>query len=114
MRRDILYLNDIVEAVQSIEEFLEGIREERFLSDKLRQSAVLQKLAVIGEASARISPELKAIAPHVPWAQIAGFRNVAVHAYFNVDWAIVWMAATHDAPTLKLQVQAILLELPGN
>ena len=39
---------------------------------------------------------------------IAGFRNIAVHAYFAVDWGIVWVAATEEVPELARQVQGIL------
>ncbi len=44
----------------------------------------------------------------VEWADIVAFRNIAVHAYFAVDWAIVWVAATQDAPELRRRVTDIL------
>lgn len=50
-----------------------------FFNDELRQSAILQKLIVIGEAASRLSPELCAAHPEVEWADIVGFRNIAVH-----------------------------------
>ena len=89
MRRDALYLSDVVEAAEAIERFLNGTSEAEFLTDEMRQSAVLQKLMIIGEATTRLSTELKASTQDVPRSQIAGFRNIAVHAYFNVDWSIV-------------------------
>jgi uncharacterized protein with HEPN domain len=52
MRRDELYLTDIVEAAEAIGRFLIGMCREDFDHDELRQSAVLQKLMVIGEAAA--------------------------------------------------------------
>lgn len=36
------------------------------------------------------------------------FRNIIVHAYFALDWHVVWMAATANLPTLRAQVAAIL------
>jgi uncharacterized protein with HEPN domain len=42
------------------------------------------------------------------WSDIAGFRNIAVHAYFAVDWSIVWIAVTPETPQLKQQVLDIL------
>ena len=51
MRPEKLYLVDIVEAVAAIERFLAGIGRDEFTEDDLRQSAVLQKLMVIGEAA---------------------------------------------------------------
>jgi len=87
---------------------LDGIDETAFMVDELRQSAVLQKLMIIGEAAAHIGLEVRTKAPDIPWSQIVGFRNIAIHAYFNVNWSIVWTAATRNAPTLRGPVQAIL------
>ena len=108
MRPERLYLNDIVEAVDSIEGFLDGIKESEFLNNDLIRSAVLQKLTVIGEAAARLPEELCQRYPEVPWRDIIGFRNIAVHAYFAVEWPIVWVAATEEVPLLRNQVAEIL------
>ncbi len=114
MRPERLYLNDIVEAVDSIGEFLDGIQESEFLNDDLIRSAVLQKLTVIGEATARLPPEFCERYPQIPWRDIVAFRNIAVHAYFAVEWPIVWVAATEEAPLLRDQVAGILArEFPG-
>ena len=113
MRQDNLYLNDIVEAVDAILHFIADAPEEQFLWDDLVQAAVLQKTIVIGEAAARISPELKVKYPNVPWSDIIGFRNIAVHAYFSVDWSIVWVTTQQDAPQLREQIVEILaVEFP--
>jgi uncharacterized protein with HEPN domain len=63
---------------------------------------------VIGEAAARLPSDLKSRYPGVPWSRIVGFRNVAVHAYFSVQWPTVWTTATEDAPALRPQIEAIL------
>jgi uncharacterized protein with HEPN domain/predicted nucleotidyltransferase len=101
MRSDRLYLTDIVEAVDAIEAFICGVDVERFVRDDLVRSAVLHKLTVIGEAAARVSMPLRTRFAEVPWGDIVGFRNIAVHAYFSVDWSIVWQAAASDAPSCE-------------
>jgi uncharacterized protein with HEPN domain len=110
MRREQLYLQDIVEASRSIEAFIEDVDEKGFQGNDLVRSAVLQKLTIIGEAAARISKDFLERHPEVEWASIIGFRNIAVHAYFAVDWNIVWTTATEDVPILKEQVSKILIE----
>lgn len=100
----------MVEAVDAIQRFIKGIRRDDFLHDELRQSAVLQKLIVIGEAAARLSAEFRARHPEVEWADIVAFRNIAVHEYFAVNWSIVWVAATQDAPDLRRKAAKILAE----
>ncbi len=111
MRHDRLYLTDMLQAAAAIGRFLEGVTEEAFLDDELRQSAVLQKLIMIGEAAARLSPEFKARHPEIEWRDIIAFRNIAVHAYFTVDWRIVWFTAQQDAPLLAAQIGAIMKDL---
>ncbi len=108
MRTDRLYLSDIVDATEAIERFLADAPEESFLLSELQQSAILQKLIVIGEASARISQAIRSAHPHIPWQDIVAFRNIAVHAYFSVDWAIVWHTVTVDVPALKEQIKQLL------
>jgi uncharacterized protein with HEPN domain len=44
----------------------------------------------------------------IAWADIVGFRNLAVHAYFSVSWPIVWVTATEDVPVLRDQIAEIL------
>lgn len=66
MPREKLYLQDIIESVDAIERFLKNVSKDDFLENQLVQSAVLQKLAVLGEASARISDELKNRYPNIP------------------------------------------------
>lgn len=114
MRRDELYLRDIVEAADAIAGFLANVREDHFVDNDLLRSAVLQKLIMIGEAAARLSEELKDSHPEIEWADIVAFRNIAIHAYFSVQWPIVWITATQDVPALRQQVLHILAaEWPG-
>lgn len=71
MRSNDLYLSDIVQAADSIAQFVTGMDEEQFVGNDLVRSAVLHKLAVIGEAAARTSSELRQSYPDIPWADIS-------------------------------------------
>lgn len=108
MRREELYLADIIEAADAIRLFLQGTERPNFLASDLVRSAVLQKLLIIGEAAARLPKEFRDCHSEIPWADIVAFRNIAVHAYFSVDWAIVWVAATKDVPALRQAVAETL------
>ena len=68
MRPERLYLTDILEAVDAIGRFLKGLDEEAFLANEMAQSAVLQKLIVIGEAASRLPIEFHAGHPEVEMA----------------------------------------------
>ena len=98
MRTEALYLDDILDAADGIARFLHDLEQETFLSDELCQSAVLQKLIVIGEAASRLSVEFRTRHAQIEWPDIVGLRNIAVHQYFGVSWETVWNTATQDVP----------------
>ena len=109
MRREALYLEDIRNPADSIARFIRGFDEAALPESDVVSSTVIHKLAVIGEAAARLSAELKARHPEVAWAEIVAFRNIIVHAYFGIDWSVVWLAASTEVPELREQVAAILV-----
>ena len=106
MRGERLFLEDIVSAADAITEFIES--QESFEANRMLRSAVVHQLTIIGEASARLSPELRERHPNIPWSDIKGFRNIVVHNYFGIDWSEVWRAATRDVPVLRDQIAEIL------
>ncbi|MBI5179472.1 MAG: DUF86 domain-containing protein [Nitrospinae bacterium] len=108
MRREKLYLVDIIEAAKAISGFISGATMEQFLDDDKMKSAVLYKLMIIGEAASKISKDTKIKYPEIERAKMSAFRNIAVHGYFGVDLGIAWTAATHNAPDLKEKVERIL------
>ena len=110
MRPDKLYLIDIVEAVEAIAEFIADYEADEFYRDHKTQSAVLQKLIVIGEAAARLSEQFRTHHPEIEWRDIIAFRNILVHAYFSVQVEIVWETITRDVPELGRQVSRLLAQ----
>lgn len=113
MRHEGLYLNDIVEAADHIAEFIEGTDFEAFQKSEILRSAVVQKLSIIGEAAARVSEEVKTRHPFVPWPQIIAFRNILIHAYFGIDWDVVWRSAKNRCPVLREQIASIIAAESG-
>jgi uncharacterized protein with HEPN domain len=108
MRRERLYLEDILAAADAIAEFVEGQQLEAFRADRMRRSAVTNQLTIIGEAVAHLSEEFKQLHPDIPWSDIKALRNIVVHNYFGVDWEEVWRAAIEDAPVLRARIARIL------
>lgn len=51
MRDPKLYLKDILEAIEAIENFIRGMDFETFKNDDMRASAVIRKFEIIGEAT---------------------------------------------------------------
>lgn len=79
-----------------------------FMADEILQAALQHHLVVVGEAVSRLSPELRAEHPEIPWARIVAVRNRLVHAYFTVDLEVVWGIATDDLPRLDEGIRALL------
>lgn len=113
MRRDQQRLNDILEALDWIAKAIAGRTEAEFLADETLCYAVAHRLTVVGEAVARLTPEITARHISVPWPDIVGLRNILVHEYFGVHWPLVWQTAIDHAPTLRAQIAEILWSESG-
>lgn len=107
IERDGIFLGHVPEAIAAIESFTKEGRAE-FMAELKTQSAVVRQLEIIGEAVKRLSGDLTAANPDVPWRQIAGTRDRLIHAYFKVDLEAVWAMVLQDLTPLKLAVQRIL------
>ena len=106
--RDHSYLLDIFDSARFAEEFVAGIEREFFMGDRLRQSAVIRELAIIGEAVKKLSTEFRAAHPEIPWAQMAGMRDILVHDYRGVNLKNVWFAATESIPSLVTALEPLI------
>ena len=109
MKRDItLFLEDILENIADIESFVRNIPRERLETNKLRTKAILRSLEIIGEAVKHIPLELRKKHPAVPWKDVAGMRDVLIHAYFGIEHNHIWKVIERDLPLLKAEVKQML------
>lgn len=105
--RDRLYLQHIADAIERIERFSADGRAA-FMADEKTQSAVVRQLEIIGEAAKRLSDDLKASAPDLPWREIAATRDRLIHGYFTVKLEIVWNVVERELAILKSRVAGLL------
>jgi uncharacterized protein with HEPN domain len=112
MRRDvIIYLKDILEAINAIENFVNDIDFEKFKLDDKTSSAVIRKFEIIGEATKNIPKSIKRKYPDVPWKEMAGFRDKLIHFYFGIKYEIVWDTIKLKLPDLKQRLTKIIEEI---
>jgi uncharacterized protein with HEPN domain len=110
MRDDRLYLSNIKECIERIESYTHDGREA-FLQTTIIQDAVIRNFEIIGEATKRLSPEIRAAYPDVTWQQVAGFRDVLIYDYLKVNLKQIWGVIEQNLPQLKATVEEILPEL---
>jgi uncharacterized protein with HEPN domain len=101
-----LRIEDMLDAIEAIGRFIEGMTYEDFLLDRKTVDAVLRNITVIGEAVARLPDDIQAGVPEVPWRDMRDMRNVVVHEYFGVNKRILWETALHDLPPLVSALRA--------
>jgi uncharacterized protein with HEPN domain len=89
------------ECIERIREYTADDRS-RFEASRLVQDAVVRNLHTLTESSQRLSEDMKATEPQVPWRELAGFRNVIVHGYLGIDLAAVWLVVDQDLPPLAV------------
>ncbi len=106
------YLEHIAEAMDRATGYLQPLPDlEAFKKNPQVQDAVVRNIEIIGEAVNKINsaaPGFIEQYPQIPWAQMRGMRNVAIHEYFFVDLQIVWTTVRQDFPRLKQQIDALL------
>jgi uncharacterized protein with HEPN domain len=105
-------LEDILESIARIEEYVDGVTQGQFEKDTEKQDAVIRRLEIIGQAVKGLPQDLRDGHPEVPWRQIAGARDILAHEYFRVDLELAWDMLRHNIPELKDNIEAILGEAP--
>jgi len=97
---DALYLAHIDEAARRIERSATVLSRQTLETDDDLRDATLYRLQTMAESTQRLSAELKAAHPEIPWDDIAGFRNRIAHGYLGVNLDIVWDIIERDLPQL--------------
>jgi len=78
LKRDIVYLKHIQEAITRIESYV-SVGRTVFMTTSHWQDAVIRQLEIIGEAAKKISEELRTKHVDIPWRRISGMRDVLIH-----------------------------------
>jgi uncharacterized protein with HEPN domain len=105
------YLNDILDNIGRVEQFIRGINFEAFTDDPQKVYAVLHALMIVGEAVRRVPTSLRRTHTEVSWRSIVGLRNIVAHEYFAVYLPRVWQIIHEDLPPLQEAITHILDDL---
>lgn len=112
MKRDPrLYIDDILDAIERIEKYVEGLSFEDFSKDSKTVDALVRNFEIIGEATKRVPAEIKGKYPQIPWKMMAGTRDKLIHEYFGVNLQVLWKAVKDDIPPLKRSIEQLLQKI---
>lgn len=107
-RKYLLYLTDLLGAIQRIRTYTTNLEEAEFLQNNLVLDACYHNFLVIGEAVKQLPDELRLQHSQIPWKSIAGLRDMVAHEYFRVDNRILWDVIVNHLEPLELAANALM------
>lgn len=107
-RSDLVYIEDILESVSLIFQYIGESTEYDFVSNTMLQDAVVRRFEVIGEASGKISATLKQIHPDIQWNLMKAMRNKLIHEYFGISAHTIYQTVKQDLPVLQEQLSKLI------
>ncbi len=84
---------------------------ESFVRDETLKRAFVRSIEIIGEASKKLSEDIKTMQPDVNWRKVSGMRDRLIHDYFGVDYTIVWDVVSNKLSDLRIKLHALLKKI---
>ena len=107
MKDPAIFVEHILESMNNIEDFTKDVSKELFFKDKEKQSAVVRQIEIIGEAAKNLPDAFKKKYKNIPWKEMVGTRDKAIHHYFGLDLEIIWEIIKVELPRVKKNLQRI-------
>lgn len=101
-------LQDVVDSVDIAARHASGFNAAALAAAESARDATLFRIAVVCEAASQLPPEIKALAPEIPWRNIKGMRNYIVHGYWQIDLAVVVDTIASDLKPLKSAAKRLI------
>ena len=102
------YLEHILDEIDYLGKATQNIDKDAFLHDETLRRSFVRSIEIIGEAVKQIPDSTRQQYEQIDWRSIAGMRDRLIHAYFGVDYEIVWDVAANKAAQLAPAVQQVL------
>ena len=99
-KSDHVRLQHMLEAAQEAREFAQGATREDLETNRMLARALVQCLRLVGEAARQVSVETRQEHPAIPWPDTIGMHNRLVHAYYDINYDVVWQTVKEDLPLL--------------
>ena len=102
------YVIDIHAEIIRIQEFIDGMDYDAFLSDIRTNYAVMKALENMGEAAKKIPESLRSKYPAIPFREMAGVRDVVTHNYDGISYDMIWEVIKKDIPGLIPELENMI------
>ena len=89
MKDDLALIEHILLCIQKIQEYTKNLTAQDFNNNELIQDAVIRNIEIFGEATKKISKDIKLQYRDIPWKEMSGMRDKLIHDYFGVDVDVV-------------------------
>ncbi|RZB36629.1 MAG: hypothetical protein SRB2_01931 [Desulfobacteraceae bacterium Eth-SRB2] len=103
-------IQDILDAIGTVQKYTQGMEFKTFTGDRRTVDAVVRNLIIIGEAAVYVPEDIFLKHPEVPWYDMRGMRNFVVHEYFKASDAVIWDTVQLDLSPLPALLKKILDE----
>jgi uncharacterized protein with HEPN domain len=101
VKDDGVYVDTILECIGRVQRYTAD-RREAFFTDEMTQDAVLRNLQILAESCGRLPREIRDRRREIDWKGIAGFRNVVVHDYLDLNLEKIWEIIQVELPPLAI------------
>ena len=103
-----VFLKHILESIQLLEKYMEGVTEEQFLDSTEKQDLAIRRLEIIGEAVRNLPEEFRQEHQDIAWNKAMATRNILIHHYFGINFKTVWDTIIKSIPEFKKQIEQLL------
>jgi uncharacterized protein with HEPN domain len=112
MHKDpIEYLKHILDECKFIKSVITPeLEKSEFIEDETLKRAVTRSLEIIGEATKKITADLKYQWNSISWKNMAGMRDRLIHDYMGVNYSIVWDVVKNKILELHDQIERVINE----
>ena len=112
--KDKYRIGHMIEFCEKLVDMTTRLSEELLEDDWVQMYAVMQLFEMIGEASAKVSDDLKHAYPDVPWQETTDMRNRLIHGYDDIEYHLLWLAMNEDVPPFLEQLYQVRKDLEVN
>lgn len=89
-------------------DLLGNMTEQELQNDRTIQLALTRLIEILGEAASKVSQKTRDQYPQLPWHQAISMRNILIHGYDVLEYAIIWDTVQNNLPPLIDELSRIL------